>query len=232
MLATHPKSAAQTQSGCGELAPLEVQEILHALAVAGVTVSIAGEAVRAHGVLKVGDLGSAQVRIDPPEQCPAIAGALGKVGIQVESKPGELHLLGRRLDHGLLLAFELPFRLPTFNPQLRTHWSKKGKKMRNLAWEVHAAVPMKGRPPAPLTGIEIQIERFSSQEPDEENLQASAKWLLDVLQPMHPKSRPYGMGLIQDDAKWCVRKMRVHHIQSKDARTRVRIYRAAELQES
>lgn len=138
-----------------------------------------------------------------------------------------MQILGRRQDHNLLLAFDLPLRLPSFNPQLRTHWSTKAKQLKALAWEVHAAVPPKLRPRTPLQHIEVEIDRYCTIQPDEENLKAAGKWLLDVLQPMHPARRPYGLGIILEDAPTCLHALRVNHVQSSRRFTAVRIYRSS-----
>ena len=75
--------------------------------------------------------------------------------------------------------------------------------------------------------LEVEIDRHCTIEPDEENLKASGKCLLDVLQPMHPVRRPYGLGIILEDAPSCLHALRVNHIQSSRRFTSVRIYRSS-----
>lgn len=152
--------------------------------------------------------------------------ALQQGGYRVTEKPGDLLELASTEAADLLLQFQLPIRLKTLNPQLRIHWAKKGTQMQDLAWMVLASVPPGDRPRMPLQNIDMEIDRFSTQEPDEENLNGCAKWIRDVLQPMHPTLRPYGLGFILEDAKWCVHHLRVKHVQSREHRTDVRIYRS------
>lgn len=126
-----------------------------------------------------------------------------------------------------LVAFSMPLQLPTFNPMLRMHWSKKRKIIQALSWEVVAALPRNERPPTPLKNVNVMITRYGKTEPDEDNLKASSKLLLDVLQPMHPTVRPYGLGVILNDAKWCVHSTTVVHVCSNEKRTDVKIFGAA-----
>lgn len=212
------------------LAPLDYPLLLANLLEQGVSVRSAGAAAPLATTVDRHADGSVQLAYDEPDSArmAAVASALQHEGLVVEHLPGVgMQILGRRLDHNLLLAFDLPLRLPSFNPQLRTHWATKAKRVKALAWEIHAAVPLKLRPRTPFQGIEVEIDRHCTIEPDEENLKASGKWLLDVLQPMHPVRRPYGLGIILEDAPSCLHALRVNHIQSSRRFTAVRIYRSS-----
>jgi len=172
--------------------------------------------------------GACRLKVSPAASNLQVVELLRASGMTAEATTeGGVVVDGRNLAHNLLLQFELPFRLPTLNPQLRMHWSTKRKELLTLAWEIHAAIPRAVRPAVPLTGIEVEIDRYGPQRPDDENLKASAKWLLDVMQPVHEKKRPYGLGVILEDAKSCVHELRVHHVKSNAARTTVRIYQSS-----
>lgn len=161
---------------------------------------------------------------DPDADVARLTGVLADAGYAVDGDTAGALTITRPLS--LLVAFSLPLRLPTLNPMLRTHWSERRKQLRALSWEVHIALPPANRPATPFEHIEIEIDRFNHQEPDEENQKASAKLLLDVLQPMHPKQRSYGLGVIRDDARWCVHRLDVNHVPSRQPRTDVRIFAA------
>jgi hypothetical protein len=213
------------------LLPVDYPSLLATLVGQGVAIRAAGSAPALAGELQRHADGTIRVAYDrnDPDRIDGLAAVLQARGLVVERLGDDgMQILGRRQDHNQLLAFELPIRLPSLNPQLRTHWSTKGKKLKELAWEIHAAVPPRIRPRTPLENIEVEIDRYATNEPDEENLKASAKWLLDVMQPMHPSARPYGLGIIREDAKWCLRALRVKHVASSKALTVVRIYRSVD----
>jgi hypothetical protein len=123
------------------------------------------------------------------------------------------------------IEFVLGQRLMLLNPMLRTHWSKRGRLIKDLAWEVSALIGPRRRPATPWQRVSVLVERHSTSEPDQENLESCVKPLMDVLQPFHLKSRPYGLGIIQNDNRACVPDLQVRHVQSKLKQTRVLITR-------
>lgn len=167
---------------------------------------------------------------DPEHGAERVLQVLGQAGYAVQTQiDGEIYVIGRAaVAHRgeLVMAFTIPVRLPTLNPQLRMHWYRKSKAIKALCWDVFAAIPANQRPRQPLEHIVIEIDRYNTNEPDQENLQASGKWLLDVLQPLHPTARPYGLGVIREDASWCLHDTLIRHVPSRTKRTDVRIYRA------
>ena len=103
-----------------------------------------------------------------------------------------------------IIQFRLaaPLQLP--NRKSNLNWNAKGamvKKAREqLAWEIRAALA--GQMPAqPFQFSSVQVFRHGIIEPDRDNLYASAKDLLDVLQPMRDvrPRRLFGLGIIADD---------------------------------
>ena len=127
------------------------------------------------------------------------------------------------------IEFVLGQRLALLNPMLRTHWSARRRQIKDLAWEVSALVGPRHRPKAPWQRVSVLVERHSTTEPDEENLMSCVKPLMDVLQPFHQKSRPYGLGIIQNDNRACVPDLQVRHVQSKLKQTRVVITRLGDV---
>lgn len=115
--------------------------------------------------------------------------------------------------------FTIPLRVPTQNALLRMHFRKRHKLLNEIAWHVRAAAGPP--PPAPFKRAHIVIERESTQEPDPDGLPASAKGLLDVLQPCS-KRHPLGLGYIANDDSKSI-TLEVRHIQGKGAKTRVMI---------
>ena len=89
---------------------------------------------------------------------------------------------------------------PTLNVVLRRHWSRRLKDTRALAWLVRSA--WRGAlPVAPIARAHVLIVRRSALGPlpDQDGLIGGAKGLIDVLQPMDEKRRPYGLGIIAGD---------------------------------
>lgn len=78
------------------------------------------------------------------------------------------------------------------------HWAVAAKRRKALAWEVWAALQGQSRPESPIRLAYVRIARCSSGRLDIDNLYASAKPLLDVLQPLTPR-RPLGLGIIAGD---------------------------------
>lgn len=68
---------------------------------------------------------------------------------------------------------------------------------RNIAYEIISQLSG-DRPEPPFKYAAVTIFRHSLQEPDTDNLYASAKDLLDVLQPSG-EQRSYGLGIIEND---------------------------------
>lgn len=126
------------------------------------------------------------------------------------------------------IEFVLGQRLLLLNPLLRTHWSKRSRMTKDLAWEVAALVGPRRRPASPWPRVSVLVERHSTTEPDKENLEGCVKLLMDVLQPFHEKARPYGLGIIKNDNRICVPDMQVLHVKSKLKQTRVVITRLEE----
>jgi hypothetical protein len=97
----------------------------------------------------------------------------------------------------MTLRFTLIRPLPLLNVQLRTHWAKRLRERRDLAWQIVAALDCP-RPLRPFTKAKVTVERFSTHTPDTDNLVASCKGLLDCLCPVTDR-RQYGLGIITDD---------------------------------
>jgi len=87
-----------------------------------------------------------------------------------------------------------PLILP--NRKKDMHWSTKSKLIHALSQEVAQAI---GRgPPEPIPKALVRVFRHGIKQPDDDNLVASLKWLLDLLQP-RSKRHPYGLGIIAGD---------------------------------
>lgn len=206
------------------------KDLLSILYGAGLSIRAPG-AAPAHVTLAERDAGDGQRHLvlttSPDHGTARVEQVLRQAGYDVDSSQADEIVVRGHAERELILAFSLPVRLPTLNPQVRTHWFAKRKRINTLCWEVHASLPPARRPRSPLEHIVIEIDRYNCNEPDQENLIASAKWLLDVMQPMHPKTRPYGLGIIREDARWCVHDLDVKHIASRARRTDVRIFKSA-----
>jgi len=102
-----------------------------------------------------------------------------------------------------------PLMLP--NRKKTIHWGKQSQLIHALSQEV-AQVIGHG-PPQPMPKAHVRVFRYGIQEPDHDNLTASLKWLLDVLQPRSNR-HPYGLGIIAgDDPEHLTSE--IHHIQVK-----------------
>lgn len=116
-----------------------------------------------------------------------------------------------------ILTFRLPapLQLPNRKGLARNRFAAAGKvatARKALAWEVSIALAG-SRPVTPFKFCTIQIYRHGIQAPDIDNLYASAKDLLDVLQPS-TKRRTFGLGIIADDKpSRCLPTVR--HVQAK-----------------
>lgn len=91
-------------------------------------------------------------------------------------------------------SLKKPLILP--NRKKGLHWGAQSILINALSQEVSQALGQ--GPLQPLTRSHIRVSRYGIQEPDTDNLTASLKWLLDVLQP-RSKRHPYGLGIIAGD---------------------------------
>lgn len=94
----------------------------------------------------------------------------------------------------ILFKLSKPLLLPNRKKQM--HWAKRSEVVHDLSDEVARAIT--NAPPGPLGFASIHIMRYSTQQPDQDNLDESRKFLLDVLQP-RSKRHPYGLGIIAGD---------------------------------
>ena len=102
-----------------------------------------------------------------------------------------------------------PLLLP--NRKKTLHWAKQSQLIHALSQEVSHVIGQ--GPPQPLSKAHVRVFRYGIQEPDHDNLTASLKWLLDVLQPRSHR-HPYGLGIIAgDDPEHLTSE--IHHIQVK-----------------
>jgi len=100
-----------------------------------------------------------------------------------------------------IIQFRLPTPLQLPNRKQNLDWKIKGaitkKARQTLAWEIRTLI--NGQMPVnPFEFASVQIFRHGIIEPDRDNLYASAKDLLDVLQPVTAR-RSFGLGVIADD---------------------------------
>lgn len=127
----------------------------------------------------------------------------------------------------LTIAFEFSLLdpLPLLNVWERMHWHKKKRVKRGMAWQIHRQI---GKlPDRPLAQCEIEVDRYSSgREPDQDNLSASVKGLLDILKKCSTRNM-LGLGLIADDSPECIKRQTIRHVPCArgEERTFVRIYR-------
>jgi hypothetical protein len=96
------------------------------------------------------------------------------------------------------IAFTLPMLLDTPNRTRGQHWAVTSAYKRRVAQEVWIALGCR-LPATPIERCRVTVYRHSTRQPDDDNLAASMKPLLDALQPATAKRR-YGLGLIADDA--------------------------------
>ena len=110
----------------------------------------------------------------------------------------------------IVFRLPAPLRLPNRKGIARTRaaGAAQEKEARELlAWEI-ASMLAGQRPAEPLKYVQVSVFRHSLQEPDTDNLYASCKGLLDVLQPSG-KRRTYGLGIIENDKpSRCLLKVR------------------------
>lgn len=124
------------------------------------------------------------------------------------------------------IEFTLQQRLPLLGKQLRSHWAKRRRAALSMAWEIAAAIPRTSRPQTPWTRATVLVERYGPTKPDRDNLVSCVKPMLDILQPLHAKNRPLGLGIIANDNDDCI-ELSVVHVQSNLKQTRVTLVREA-----
>lgn len=118
----------------------------------------------------------------------------------------------------LIFDITLQMRVPTLNDMIRMHFRKRAKLLKEVAWQVRLEA---GPPPTePFKRVKVAVFRESTQEPDPDGIRATAKPILDVLQPCS-KKHPVGLGWIIEDSAQCVVDLKVHHVKGVAQRTRV-----------
>ena len=96
-------------------------------------------------------------------------------------------------------AFEMPgYVSPLLNTTLRTHFAKRRRENKALAWILRCAYPG-ALPATPLPRSIVHVVRRSTGSPDQDGLVGGLKSLLDCLQPPS-KRHPHGLGFITDDS--------------------------------
>ncbi|GAA0721438.1 hypothetical protein [Dokdonella soli] len=121
-----------------------------------------------------------------------------------------------------MIAFTLARRLPTLNAWLRLHRHARRRLMRAVSAEVWLELAKQhAKPREPFQRARVTIHRHGPKEPDPDGLPATAKALLDVLQPFS-KRHPCGLGVIVDDSSRCI-ELHVKHVHSTEQRTDVLI---------
>ncbi len=100
---------------------------------------------------------------------------------------------------------------PTLNAYTRWHWRKQRAASRPAAWALRLALAGTGHDPTrPFTRCEMRVVRVApGTAPDPDGLIGGLKPLLDAMQP-NAVNRPYGMGLILDDAPSCLVSLTAH----------------------
>lgn len=96
---------------------------------------------------------------------------------------------------------------------------KKAVKL-SIAGEIATQIPWGWRMPLKA---HVEVVRYGTRGADFDNFAASLKPVLDVLQPMHPKKNPMGLGIITNDdplhLELSLRQEKIPH--RKDARTEI-----------
>lgn len=103
-----------------------------------------------------------------------------------------------------MITITLSAPTPSLNETMKWHWATKKKAKAAWANEIWWGVKNRGRfnlPPTPIAKAHITVTRYASLLLDQhDNLAGGCKGLIDVLQPMHPKRNPMGLGIIAGDA--------------------------------
>jgi hypothetical protein len=124
-----------------------------------------------------------------------------------ESSPDAAARQGRPICADIVFRLSRPLLLP--NRKKNLHWSEISKIIHQLSDEAAQAIL---RPPTdPLIFASVSVLRYGLKEPDRDNLEASLKMLLDILQP-RSKRHPYGLGIISGDDPAHLNS-EIHHIQ-------------------
>lgn len=95
------------------------------------------------------------------------------------------------------IVITIPRLAPLLNRYRAMHWTMRRRETGIWAQEMNVAL-IGQRPAQPIAKSAVTIYRHSTHEPDMDGLVASAKIILDVLQPPS-KRHPYGLGIIADD---------------------------------
>ncbi|HQT39616.1 MAG TPA: hypothetical protein PK231_09330 [Acidocella sp.] len=96
----------------------------------------------------------------------------------------------------LAKPLELPNRVP-LGANFHAAASRRKRLRRELAREIWVLLGCR-LPKLPMARARVNVQRVGIQAPDQDNLHASVKALLDVLQPV-AKNRAYGLGIIAGD---------------------------------
>lgn len=99
------------------------------------------------------------------------------------------------------IVISIPLLLPLPNQRRGVHWSVLYRERKRIADEMRLnALRVLSKDPFPRA--RVTVWRHSLHEPDTDNLYASCKHALDILQPCTPK-RAYGLGMIENDKPSC-----------------------------
>ena len=152
-----------------------------------------------------------QEQAEPPAKWPEKAS---------QKPPGAVQQSGGQIHPDITITLSRPLLLP--NVKKNMHWSKKSAAIHELSDEVSRAIT--NAPKSPLAFASVSILRYSLKRPDDDNLQESRKFLLDLLQPRSAR-HPYGLGIIAGDDPTHLQS-NIQHVQAKnraEQRTIVRI---------
>lgn len=103
------------------------------------------------------------------------------------------------------VAFSIPHLLPLPNATNGKHWAA-GHAYRKRLLPMVAAYAHLWAGCVPMERARITIVRHSTGEPDEDNLRASVKPLIDLLLVLS-KTHPHSLGLVVDDTRWRVEQV-------------------------
>lgn len=103
------------------------------------------------------------------------------------------------------LSFTLPL-TPVRNALDRMHWNAKRALLRQLGDTFRQQIPLAAG--IPFAKARVEVVRYSSQEPDPDNLTGSAKPILDAMQVPRVDGKrhlhPYGAYIIENDNSECI----------------------------
>lgn len=103
--------------------------------------------------------------------------------------------------------------LPSVNSADHTHWCTRNRE-RNLLFDLIRGYTMRNRPKEPLPKARVRLTRFSSVEPDPDNLAASWKFVLDGLKFAK---------IIEDDKRSVIGQPGSHWSKAKPKHGKIRI---------